>query len=242
VPLSQPIALADIGRMLRANTTLLSGALRIDPASPGQERRVYNTLLGFRRGEPAEHVATYDKTHLVPFGEYLPLQGLLEAIGLQQFSKMRGGFASGQEPRQLIDIPGVGKLAPLICYETIFPGRVVQTVERPRALVVVTNDGWFGNTTGPRQHFHMARVRAIEEGLPVIRSANNGISAMIDPLGRVVAHLDLNVRGTIDASLPPRTSPPLYARVGDIPFALISLALALGLVLRYRQRHAKESF
>ena len=242
VPLAQPIALFDIGRMLPENTTLLSGALRIDPAAPNQERRVYNTLLGFRRGEPAAHMATYDKTHLVPFGEYLPLQRLLEAMGLQQLSKLRGGFASGTEPRPLIDVPGVGRLAPLICYESIFPARVVQTVERPRALVVVTNDGWFGNTTGPRQHFHMARVRAVEEGLPVIRSANNGISAIIDPLGRVVARLDLNVRGTIDASLPLRTSPPPYSRVGDIPFALVLLALALGLGLRYRQRHVKESF
>lgn len=242
VPLSQPIALSDIGRMLPANTTLLSGALRIDPATPTQDRRVYNTLLGFQHGAPAAHIATYDKTHLVPFGEYLPLQSVLEAIGLRQLSKMRGGFASGREPRQLIDVPGVGKIAPLICYETIFPSRVVQTAERPRAIVVVTNDGWFGNTTGPRQHFHMARVRAVEEGLPVIRSANNGISAMIDPMGQVVARLDLNVRGTIDASLPPRTSPPLYARVGDIPFALLSLLLAVWLGLRYRQRHVKESF
>ena len=242
VPLSQPIALADIGRMLPEGTTLLAGALRIDPPANGQDRRVYNTLLGFRRGEPAAHVATYDKTHLVPFGEYLPLQRALEAVGIRQFVPLPGGFSSGPEPRQLIDIPGVGKIAPLICYEAIFPARVVQTMERPVALVMVTNDGWFGNTTGPRQHFHMARVRAVEEGLPVIRSANNGISAMIDPLGRVVAHLDLNVRGTIDASLPPRTSPPLYARVGDIPFAVMALALALGLALRYRRRHVNESF
>ena len=134
-------------------------------------------------------MASYDKTHLVPFGEYLPAQRVLEAIGLQQLSRMRGGFTSGPEPRPLLDVPGVGKLAPLICYEAIFPGRVVQTRERPRAFLNVTNDGWFGNTTGPRQHLHMARVRAVEEGIPVIRAANNGISAVIDAYGRITQHL-----------------------------------------------------
>jgi apolipoprotein N-acyltransferase len=236
VPLSQPIALEQIGRILPPDTTLLAGALRIEAATATQPRRVYNTLLGFQRGEPAAHVATYDKTHLVPFGEYLPFGRVLEAIGLRGLAAQRGGFASGPEPRALIDVPGVGKIAPLICYEAIFPTRVIQSRERPRALVMVTNDGWFGNTTGPRQHFHMARVRAVEEGVPVIRSANNGISAVIDPIGGVVAILALDVRGTIDASLPQGVlSPPLYARVGDGLFAALSLILAAWLGLRLRK-------
>lgn len=243
VPLSQPIALEEIGRMLPPGATLLAGAIRVDAATAEQPRRVYNTLLGFQRGEPAKHMATYDKTHLVPFGEYLPFGRVLEAVGLRGLAAQRGGFASGPEPRALIDIPGIGKIAPLICYEAIFPTRVVQSAERPRALVMVTNDGWFGNTTGPRQHFHMARVRAVEEGIPVIRSANNGISGIIDPLGRVVASLALDVRGTIDASLPPSvSSPPLYARVGDWPFACLSLFLAAWLGLRCRQNGTSESF
>jgi apolipoprotein N-acyltransferase len=242
-PLSQPIALDEIGRMLPPGATLLAGAIRVDAATDQQPRRVYNTLLGFQRGEPAIHVATYDKTHLVPFGEYLPFAGILDAIGLRELAAERGGFASGPEPRQLIDIPGIGKIAPLICYEAIFPTRVVQSNDRPRALVVVTNDGWFGNTTGPRQHFHMARVRAVEEGIPVIRSANNGISGIIDPLGSVIANLALDVRGTIDASIPPAvSSTPLYARVGDRLFALMALLLAVWLGFRYRWQQADASF
>jgi apolipoprotein N-acyltransferase len=239
-PLSQPIALAEIGRMLPPGTTLLAGAIR---AAAGERPRAYNTLLGFERGEPARHVATYDKTHLVPFGEYLPFGRVLETFGLRGLAAQFDNFASGPEPRALIDVPGIGKIAPLICYEAIFPSRVIQSTERPRALVIVTNDGWFGNTTGPRQHFHMVRVRAVEEGVPVIRSANNGISGVIDPLGRVVASLALDVRGTIDASLPPSvSSPPLYARVGDMPFAVLSLFLAGWLGLRYRKRHVNGSF
>ncbi len=243
VPLSQPVALDDIGRMLPRETTLLAGAIRVDAPTAVEPRRVYNALLGFRQGSPAEHVATYDKTHLVPFGEYLPFARILEAIGLRGLAAQRGGFASGPEPRPLINVAGVGKIAPVICYEAIFPTRVIQSTERPRAIVVVTNDGWFGNTTGPRQHFHMARMRAVEEGVPVIRSANNGISALIDPLGRVVASLALDVRGTIDASLPPSVSfPPPYARVGDMPFALLSAFVAIWLGLRYRTRHVNGSF
>ncbi len=242
VPLSQPIALEEIGRMLPVGATLLAGAIRVEPETAQRSRRVYNTLLGFQRGDSANHIATYDKTHLVPFGEYLPFQHVLGAIGLRGLASERGGFASGPEPRGVIDIPGLGKVAPLICYEAIFPTRVVQSLDRPRALVMVTNDGWFGDTTGPRQHFHMARVRAVEEGIPVIRSANNGISAMIDPVGRLIEKLDLDVRGTIDASLPPSvSSPPLYARVGDAPFAVLALFMATWVGLRRRVRHPTES-
>jgi apolipoprotein N-acyltransferase len=239
LPLQEPIALRDIGQMLPATATLATGALRADPpAATGDRRRVYNSLLVFGHGDSARVLATYDKTHLVPFGEYLPLQGLLEAVGLQQLSRMRGGFASGPEPRPLIEIPGLGRLAPLICYEAIFPGRVIQTLERPRALVNVTNDGWFGNTTGPRQHLHMARVRAVEEGVPIIRAANNGISAVIGPRGEIVGQpLALDVRGTIDASLPASLAPPLYARVGDTVYWLMTLGLTLGLLWnRYVQQ------
>jgi apolipoprotein N-acyltransferase len=246
LPLQEPVALRDIGQMLPATATLATGALRAEPPTmPGAARRVYNAMLVFGHGDTARVLATYDKTHLVPFGEYLPLQPLLEAIGLQQLSRMRGGFASGVEPRALIDIPGLGRVAPLICYEAIFPGRVVQTRERPRALLNVTNDGWFGNTTGPRQHLHMARVRAVEEGLPVIRAANNGFSAVIGPNGTVYSDgsktetiLALDVRGTIDAYLPPALAPPLYARLGDTVFALLAGVLASLLVW---PRHRREN-
>jgi apolipoprotein N-acyltransferase len=233
-PLNSEIALGDIGRMLPVDTTLVSGALRADPPpSPAARRAVYNSLIAFGSGESARVMAAYDKIHLVPFGEYLPLQRLLERIGLQQLSKLPGGFASGIAPRPLMDIPRVGRLGPLICYEVLFPGTIVQGAERPRALVNVTNDGWFGNTTGPRQHLQMSRVRAVEEGLPIIRAANNGISAMIDANGRITARIDLNVRGSVDAVLPAAVAVPIYARLGDWLWLLMAAAM-VAVLLRWK--------
>lgn len=235
LPLNTPRALEEIGRLLPAGAHLVSGALRLEEPAPGDasgRRRVYNSLMVF--GAEGRLVANYDKIHLVPFGEYLPLQSTLEAIGLEQLTRLRGGFAVGPKPRPLLEIPGLPKLGPLICYEAIFPRAIVQTAERPAALINVTNDGWFGNTTGPRQHLQQARVRAVEEGLPILRAANNGISAIIDAKGRLVASLGLDVKGTIDATLPPAIPPPLYARFGDWIFAIMLLATAalLGLLLR----------
>jgi apolipoprotein N-acyltransferase len=167
--------------------------------------------------------ATYDKIHLVPFGEYLPLYVLLSRIGLEPIAQRRAGFESGPYPRPLISLPQLPPFIPLICYEAIFPSAVVQGKERPPLLVNVTNDGWFGNTTGPRQHLHQARVRAVEEALPMVRIANNGISAVIDARGRILHRLDLDVVGVIDAVVPPALPPTLYARFGDLAFALMLL-------------------
>jgi apolipoprotein N-acyltransferase len=226
LPLSRPEALAAIGELLPDGVHLLTGALRLatdaeaslGPSPPTGRRAVYNSLLAF--GPSGELAARYDKTHLVPFGEYLPVQEVLEGIGLRQLTQMRGGFAIGELPRPLVEVPGLPLVGGLICYEAIFPAAVVQTDRRPGVLVNVTNDGWFGNTTGPHQHFHQARVRAAEEGVALVRAANNGISAVVDPFGRVLGRLDLDARGVIDSGLPlPRPSPP-YARFGDVLFAL----------------------
>ena len=149
-------------------------------------------------GDQGNLEQTYDKIHLVPFGEYLPMQALLESIGLEQLTRWRGGFATGPVPRPLLTIPGLPPVAGLICYEAIFPTEIVQGKQRPGLLINVTNDGWFGDTTGPWQHFHQTRVRAVEEGLPIIRAANNGVSAIVDGQGRVAAMLSLNARGVID--------------------------------------------
>ena len=221
LPLDTPAALEALGRVIPADGHLVAGLLRVETAPPlaaGRKRRVLNSLVAF--GPGGMPVAVYDKTHLVPFGEYLPFQATLEAIGLEQLTRIRGGFDVGPTPRPLMRIAGLPPFAPLICYEAIFPGTVVQSSERPAALLNVTNDGWFGNTTGPRQHLHQARVRAVEEGLPVIRSANNGISAVVDAFGRVVTQLDLDVTGVIDVQLPGRLPPTVYARLGDGPFAV----------------------
>jgi apolipoprotein N-acyltransferase len=227
--LDTPAALEAIGKVVPAGGHLVAGLIRVEPAplNSGRRRRILNSLAVFEPGgRPA---AIYDKTHLVPFGEYLPLQATLEAIGLEQLTRIRGGFDVGPSPRPLLRVAGLPAFAPLICYEVIFPGTVVQSDERPAALLNLTNDGWFGNTTGPRQHFHQARVRAVEEGLPLIRSANNGISAIVDAFGRVVARLDLDVAGTVDAVLPGRLSPPVYARFGDSIFWGLWLAVAAAL-------------
>jgi apolipoprotein N-acyltransferase len=208
--------------------------LRAEPAPAGSARpwRVFNSILIFGAGGAL--VGRYDKIDLVPFGEYLPLQGLLEAVGLQQLTRLRGGFAVGVSPRPLLHVPRLPPASPLVCYEAIYPAAVVQGRERPGLLLNVTNDGWFGDSSGPRQHFHQARVRAVEEGLPLVRAANNGISAAVDGHGRVLARLDMDARGVIDVELPQALPPPLYARYGDAAFfagwlMLAAVAVARGL-------------
>jgi len=174
-------------------------------------------------------VTLYDKVHLVPFGEYLPFQAALEAIGLQSLTRQRGGFAAGKTPKQLLNVPGLPPVSPLICYEAIFPGEVAPGGERPGAILIITNDGWFGNTSGPQQHFHQARLRAVEQGVSLVRAANNGVSAVVDPEGRTISSvLLLNQRGTIDSALPAPRKQTLYALLGETIFlfnALIYLAI-----------------
>ncbi len=240
-PLEHPEALQAIADLLPDNgPVLLSGGLRVQSTESGSAL-AYNSLLAIDdAGKPA---AIYDKIHLVPFGEYLPFQPVLEAIGLQQLTKLRGGFASGPSPRPLLTLPGLPPIVGLICYEAIFPSAVVQGTERPGLIVNVTNDGWFGNTTGPRQHLHQSRVRAVEEGLPLVRAANNGISAIIDAQGRILARLDMNERGVIDPPIPPAASQPPYARWGDLMFVLNSALFLLlaGTLARWRPEMMKAS-
>jgi apolipoprotein N-acyltransferase len=169
--------------------------------------------------------------HLVPFGEYLPFQSFLESLGLMQLTKVRGGFSAGDR-RRAIAVPRAPRFLPLICYEIIFPGEAVPRGERPGWLVNLTNDGWFGLSAGPYQHFQQARVRAIEEGLPVVRAANTGISAVIDPWGRVIKSLPLGAEGVLDAALPASIDPPLYARMGDGLIGLVVAAMIACLVQR----------
>lgn len=222
MPLSKPEALSAIGELLPDGTHLVAGALRIENATMGEPRRLaYNSLMTF---DPSGSLVTlYDKIHLVPFGEYLPFQETLESIGLEQLTRMRGGFSIGPKPRPLVAVPGLPPVGGLICYEAIFPAAVVQGAARPGLLINVTNDGWFGNTTGPHQHFHQSRIRAVEEGLPLIRSANNGISAVFDAEGRILHRLELNQRGVIDSQLPAGRLPTAYSRLGDRLFWINTL-------------------
>jgi apolipoprotein N-acyltransferase len=170
--------------------------------------------------------------HLVPFGEYLPFQDWMERLGFQQLTKVQGGFIPGTVRRPM-DIPNAPRALPLICYEAIFPDAVATRDDRPGWIVNLTNDAWFGMSTGPYQHVQQARVRAIEQGLPVVRAANSGISAVIDPLGRDVARLGLGLEGVLDSALPSAIAPTVYARTGDSPAAII-IAMALLFVIRRR--------
>lgn len=171
-------------------------------------------------GEP------YYKHHLVPFGEYVPFASVLSAIGIRRMTAVEGGgFEPGTGP-ELIDIPGFGLALPLICYELIFP-RNLRTPDRPNVILQITNDAWFGNLTGPYQHLAQARLRAVEQGLPVLRSANTGVSAVIDPMGRVLKTVPLNETGYIDHAIPSPLAATIYARSGDLPiliFLLVALA------------------
>lgn len=240
LPLEHPEALAAIAGLLPDGTTLLTGALRRETVSVSAdvgvlpEAKLYNGLLAFDSNGAV--VARYDKLHLVPFGEYLPFDSVLSALGLKKLTHGRGAFTAGAAPRPLIRVAGLPPAVTLVCYEALFPGAVVQGGERPNVILNVTNDGWFGQTSGPHQHFHQTRVRAVEEGLPLIRAANNGISAIIDGAGQVRARLDLDVKGVIDGGLPPALPTTLYARHGDAAFfALWGLLAMFGWGVARRQ-------
>jgi apolipoprotein N-acyltransferase len=227
-------AMAMIAELLPKGTVLITGAVRPpDGAVGGRITRAYNSIYVI--GDDGSFLSVYDKLHLVPFGEYLPLRGVLEKIGLEQLTRVRGGFIAGSRRRALA-VPGAPNMLPLVCYEAIFPEGLVPEGERPGWLVNLTNDGWFGVSTGPHQHLQQARLRAVEQGLPLVRAANTGISAVIDPVGRITAELGLGAEGVLDARLPRALSPTLYARFGEVP-ALLAVLASLAIALRRRKNN-----
>jgi apolipoprotein N-acyltransferase len=215
---TSPLALEEIAKALPPGGVLLAGAGRgvVDPSSP-ERLDVYNSVMVI--GADGTVRDAYDKVHLVPFGEYLPFQSLLESLGVEQLARMPGGFSAGAARRALA-VPGAPPAAPLVCYEVIFPGEALPEGERPGWILNLTNDAWFGRTPGPYQHFHQARLRAVEEGLPIVRAANTGISAVVDAYGRAPARLALGETGVLSARLPAAAAPPPYARLGDLPLAV----------------------
>ena len=210
-----PEAVEQVGLLTPGNRVLMTGTVRAEVTKTAI--RYFNSFFIFSHG--GQLIGVYDKFHLVPFGEYLPFPDLLHAIGLSKIVDMPDGFGEGPGP-QTFRIPGAPPTGPLICYEIIFPDAVVGST-RPGWIVNVTDDSWFGPSTGPYQHLLTARMRAVEEGLPIARAANTGISAVIDPLGRVIASLPLGRQGNIDASLPRALPTTLYARLGDIGYGLL---------------------
>ncbi|MXQ09166.1 apolipoprotein N-acyltransferase [Alphaproteobacteria bacterium GH1-50] len=199
------------------------------PLITGLNRRTedgqwFNALVTV--GPGGEVTETYDKVHLVPFGEYIP--GRIDL--LRRMAAFTGfGFTPGAAVRA-IDTP-LGRAVPLICYEAIFPGHIGRAIERPDLLIQITNDAWFGTFAGPFQHLEQARFRAAEQGLPLIRAANTGVSAVITPTGEVFASLGLGEEGYIDAEVPPPLSATVYARIGDLPVAALLLLLFTALSL-----------
>ena len=218
-----PAARDQLRPMLGGRTVLITGALRLNRKGEA-EPDVFNSVIVF--DGTAEPVGHYDKWRLVPGGEFLPLEWLLEPLGFHKVVTTPGSFTAGAGPRTLA-LPGGLKAALLVCYEMIFPDRLIDPENRPQVIVNVTNDGWFGRSTGPYQHLAQVRLRAIEQGLPVIRAANTGISAVIDPYGRELHSLPLMEQGVIDSPLPAAIAPTAYARLGDWAL-LILLAAAFG--------------
>ncbi len=205
-----------------AGAPVLAGFVRFD--RNGRPRNAIGAVMG-----PGPLGPTYDKWHLVPFGEYAPswFPFALQVVP-------GGGFSPGPGPATL-HVPGLPPVGPLICYESVFPGEVVAAGHRPAWLLTITNDAWFGNTAGPRQHLVAGRMRAVEEGLPLMRAANTGISAGFDAVGRPLGRLSLNRRGVLILPLPGPLPPTLFARLGlGIPGGLAALCLAAGLLLRRR--------
>jgi len=240
-----PDALARIAAALPPGKHLITGAARADTPPEVGRPHFFNSILTLAAGPKLGD--TYDKVHLVPFGEYLPafLDASLRALHIRQFVAVPGGFTPGDRAHQrILSVPGLPPIAATICYEAIFPGAIVPEASPngpppvPGLILNLTNDAWFGDTPGPRQHFAQARLRAVEEGLPLVRDANTGISAVVDAHGRITASLPLGVEGVLDADLPVRLEQrTVYARFGDAPFWLL-LGLTLLLAIAARRRVA----
>jgi apolipoprotein N-acyltransferase len=229
-------AMAQIAELLPKGTVLITGAVRAPDLPPGARiTRAYNSIYVI--DHDGSVLSVYDKLHLVPFGEYLPFQDTMEKLGFVQLTRVQGGFIPGTR-RRAMDIPDAPRALPLICYEMIFPGDIASRDERPGWIINLTNDGWFGYSTGPYQHLQQAQMRAIEEGLPLVRAANTGISAVIDPSGRIVARLGLAIEGVLDANLPSALPATVYSRLRDIPAAVM---VAAALLLVFRRRFARRN-
>jgi len=227
--LAEPLALKVIAEVLPDRATLLTGVVRSEEADG--KRRFFNSMAVI--SGDGRVLGRYDKSHLVPFGEYLPFYQWLEPLGITKLTGGSGGYTEGSGVRTL-DISGTPLFGPLICYEVIFPGAVTEPGHRPEWLVTMTDDSWFGPWTGPYQHLGIAKIRAAEEGLAIVRAANTGVSAVIDPYGRIISSLGLDKTGFLDAALPKPLAPTVYSFVGDTIFAALLLALVGAGLFFYR--------
>ncbi len=234
-----PQALEQIADLLHGGAILITGAARVAERIPGDGRAHYFNSIQVIDSHGAL-LDRYDKQHLVPFGEYLPFADFFDRFGVTQFIHFPGGFDAGSGPG-VLHAPGLPDALPLICYEAVFPqeiGSIFHPDERRASWMLnVTDDAWFGVTPGPHQHFAQARLRAIEQGLPLVRAANTGVSAVVDGLGRVIAALPLGVEGVLDSPLPAPAPPTFYARFGALaPLAIWVVFLFLSVLLKRKLR------
>jgi apolipoprotein N-acyltransferase len=217
-----------MGRIIRPDGVIVTGVPRRE-IRPDGSRRFYNSLLVI--GADGAVRDTFDKFHLVPFGEFVPFHGLLKQLGIEKIVEGAGDFSPGDGAR-LIELDGLASMSPLICYEVIFPGKVVPDGPRPDFIMNVTNDAWYGRSSGPYQHLMITRFRAIEEGLPVLRAAGTGISAIIDAYGRTVNELALHKAGIVDGLLPQdAVATPLFGIWGNAIVPALALLLVLLVLL-----------
>lgn len=223
-----PEELAKIARMMPLGKYLITGAPR-EQIGVGATGGDYNSVLVIN--DDGEVVTSYDKTHLVPFGEYLPFQNLWDKFGIKQFVVGNEGWQIGDGRRALV--AGATKFLPLICYEAIFSGDLGAPIADADFILNLTNDAWFDGSIGPQQHFHHARLRAIEEGRSLVRVANSGITALVDPLGRTVASLASGEIGVLDITPPAPIATPIFAQMRHWPLLALGL-LSLFLLLRAR--------
>ncbi len=188
--------------------------------------RFWNSLRVLEREGTV--AAQYDKHHLVPFGEYVPFGDLAgDWFGVTAFASQAGNTYSAGTGPAVLNLGRMGKVLPLICYEAVFPGGVNSAPERADWILQITNDAWFGVWTGPFQHAAQARLRAVEQGLPLVRVANTGVTEVVDARGRVVAGLPFGTIGALDAALPGALPPTPYSRFGEGPYLLLLAGLAL---------------
>ncbi len=227
-------ALFRIGQVLGASTELVTGAIRAEPGANGPD--YYNSV--YLIGGDGTVNGIYDKVRLVPFGEYVPFKPLLEKLGLTNLAGPLEGFEAGYQPRVLTTSESFSFL-PMICYEAIFPGVPGGVSGTPAFLLNVTNDAWFGRSPGPYQHFAQARMRSIETGLPLIRAANTGISAIVDARGTVVEKLGIFEAGLIDGRLPQRLGNTLYGIFGDAPVLVFSIIIVVFAGIRQYNRDSR---
>ena len=231
----EPGALVRIAEVLQPNDMLATGAIRVEQES--DRTRYFNSVYVVDTHGAVRDV--YDKVRLVPFGEFIPFEGVFRALGIENLAGTPEGFDAGYRSK-LLSGPGAALFLPLICYEAIFPGAERGMDQRPDFILNLTNDAWFGRTPGPFQHMSQARLRAIESGVPLVRAANTGVSAVVDGHGRLLQSLTIFDSGVIDVTLPESIGKTYYGKFDDGLFLwsmLLIFLASVAVIIKSRTAH-----